>query len=128
MSQETTDPTPVEPADAPTPVEATVRPEVHEPVSIVDIPIAPEDEVFDPALPDPMPAPMPDPVPAPDSVQVEAPEPDLEPTAPLTTPGRDPLAPPPPEPTARFLPSEIAGMVAGVIMFALAIWYCLKVL
>lgn len=62
----------------------------------------------------------------PTSEPAVATNPDNEPTAPLFDPDEE--ADHGPEPTAPFLPSEVVGMVAGVAMIALGIWYCLKVL
>jgi len=115
MTHETHDP---HAAGEPIPVEAKVDQEREAPPAIVDIPIAPEDEIFDPVLPDPGPGPT--------FAEDGRPDPDLEPTAPVESPDRDPLAPLPPEPTAAFLPTEIIGMVAGAMMFALGIWYCIE--
>jgi len=112
MSQDTPPPAELPPMPA--------GPDLDEPASVVDIPISAPDDDFHPELPSPEPETKA--APGPTFSEDSALDPELEPTAPVLPPNRGP------EPTAAFLPSEIAGMVGGIAMLGLAIWYCLKVL
>ena len=105
---------------APTPVEVSM--DLDPPPQAIDIPIDGPDEVVATEATELI-ADESDQPPAEPQV---ASNPDMEATAPLFDPNEE--ADHGPEPTAPFLPSEVIGMVAGVAMIGLGIWYCLKVL
>jgi len=116
----TDNPTPA----APQPVQVNLSLDLDPPATAIDIPIVADVEETDPASKDSAWS-------SSSSVASQvapADEPELEPTEPRIEPHRDRLSPPAPEPTAAYLPSEVIGLISGLAMIALGIWYCTTVL